>query len=392
MKKLLQINVTANWGSTGKIAEGIGISAMQNGWESYIAYGRMMNSSKSSLIKVGNKFDVYAHYTKNRFFDSEGLGSQNATKKLIAQIKEISPDVIHLHNIHDHWLNYQVLFEYLATVDTQIVWTFHDCWAFTGHCSHFENFGCFKWREYCTHCSHSNALFDRSERNFKLKKSLLTAVADRLTIVCVSEWLASYVRQSFLSKYRVKVINNGVDTSIFYNTKATEKEQMILGVSNVWPQYKGLDDFIKLRELLPDEIGITLVGLSEKQIKSLPDGIIGITRTSDVQELVNLYNEASAFVNPTHNDSFPTVNIEALSCGTPVVTYRTGGSPEAVDEQTGIVVDKGNVSSLASAILSVITDKKHYNQDACRARAVKMFNRETQYAKYIDLYSELVTK
>jgi glycosyltransferase involved in cell wall biosynthesis len=391
MPTLLQINVTANWGSTGKIAEGIGLSAINNGWESYVAYGRMMNPSKSALIKVGNKFDVYTHYAKNRILDEEGLGSKRPTKKLIAQIQKLSPDVIHLHNIHDHWLNYQILFEYLATVDTQIIWTFHDCWAFTGHCSHFENYNCFKWREECSHCSHNNALFDKSERNFNLKKSLLTAIADRLTIVCVSEWLANYVRQSFLSKCRVEVINNGIDPSVFKDTK-NEKRQMILGVSNVWPPYKGFGDFIKLRKILPKEIGITLVGLTEKQVKSLPSGIRGITRTSNVQELVNLYNEASVFVNPTHNDSFPTVNLEALACGTPVVTYRTGGSPEAIDEQTGIVVDKGDVNGLASAILKVMNDKEHYTQDACRARVVRMFNKDIQYAKYIDLYSELVTK
>jgi glycosyltransferase involved in cell wall biosynthesis len=391
MPKLLQLNVTANWGSTGKIAEGIGLSAVQNGWKSYVAYGRMMNPSKLELIKVGRTADVYTHYAKNRLFDAEGLGSKRATKELIAQIQELSPDVIHLHNIHDHWLNYQILFEYLATVDTQIVWTFHDCWAFTGHCFHFENYNCFKWRTECNHCAHSQSLIDKSERNFRLKKSLLTAVANRLTIVSVSEWLANYVRQSFFCECRIEVLNNGIDTSIFNIDNNVSKQKRIIGASNGWPSFKGLADFIKLREILSEEIEITLVGLSEKQVKSLPEGIIGITRTSNVQELVKLYNEASVFVNPTYNDSFPTVNLEALACGTPVVTYRTGGSPEAVDEQTGIVVDKGDVNGLASAILKVMDDKEHYAQDTCRERALKRFNRETQFSKYIDLYSELVT-
>lgn len=391
--KLLQLNVTANWGSTGKIAEGIGLSAISRGWESSIAYGRYMNSSQSSLIKVGNQFDVYSHYARSKFLDGEGLGSKQATEDLIRKIIQLQPDIIHLHNIHDHWLNYPLLFEYLTTVDTPIVWTFHDCWAFTGGCPHFESVGCMKWRhEACNgRCtlSHKNA-----NRNYNLRLEKFSKIGPRLHIVTVSEWLANYVRQSMFSEIgaSISVINNGIDVEGAFRLFDQKKDLMILGVSNVWPEYKGLGDFIKLRDFLPEEIKIVLVGLTQKQIDGLPDGIKGITRTSNVEELADLYRSASVFVNPTHNDSFPTVNLEALACGTPVVTYRTGGSPEAVDANTGIVVEKGDVNGLKDAVLSVINNPDKYTSKACRDRAVTCFNKDIQFSKYIDLYEEILSK
>lgn len=388
--KLLQLNVTANWGSTGKIAEGIGLAAMSRGWESYIAYGRYMNPSQSQLIKVGNKFDVYSHYARNRFFDGEGLGSKKATHRLIAQIDELTPDIIQLHNIHDHWLNYPALFKYLATIDSPVVWTFHDCWAFTGGCYHFEDNGCYKWRqgrcESPCHLKHK-----MSERNYSLKRELLGALGERLTVVAVSQWMAEYAKESFLrdSHARIEVLNNGINLDTF-KPSGSEKEKMILGVSNIWPKSKGLDDFVRLRQILADDIAITVVGLSEQQVKTLPEGITGMTRTASASELARIYAKASAFVNPTYSDSFPTVNLEALACGTPVITYRTGGSPEAVDGQTGVVVEKGNVEALAEAIMDVIGNPGLYTSENCRERTERNFNQDIQFGKYINLYSEII--
>lgn len=393
MLRLLQLNVTGNWGSTGKIAEGIGLAAMRRGWESTVAFGRYVNPSASKLIKVGEQRDVYLHYARSRFLDGEGLGSRSATKRLIGQIKELAPDIIQLHNIHDHWLNYPLLFEYLATTDTPVVWTFHDCWAFTGGCSHFENAGCFKWREECGDCRlRRRWSADNSKRNFGLKKELFGALPGRLTVVSVSEWLRNYVAQSFLGDCRLEVINNGVNTQVFSQAQVNGAKPMVLGVSNVWPPSKGLADFVELRKLLSPDIEIVLVGLTEKQICDLPEGIKGVQRTSSVEELVNLYREAAVFVNPTHNDSFPTVNLEALACGTPVVTYCTGGSPEAVDENTGIVVDKGDVRALASAITKVIENSSAFSPESCRRRAEACFNRDVQFGKYIDLYESILSE
>lgn len=392
VRKLLQLNVTANWGSTGKIAEGIGQAAIQRGWESVIAYGRYMNPSQSQLIKVGNKFDVYVHYAKARFLDSEGLGSTQATKKFIHQIQQTAPDIIHLHNIHDHWLNYPILFEYFAKISTPIVWTFHDCWAFTGGCPHFENARCYSWQN--NSCNLNCPLSHKKARkNFATKLKTFSKIGNNLTIVSVSQWLADYISQSFFSKAGsyIKIINNGIDLDNVFKPNG-DKQKIILGVSNIWPDSKGLKDFIKLRQLLPNDIRISLVGLTKKQIASLPSGITGIGRTKNAEELANLYRQASIFVNPTYNDSFPTVNLEALACGTPVVTYNTGGSPEAIDSKTGIVVEKGDIQTLADSIIEIINHPDRYSRENCRLRAETQFNKDTQFNKYIDLYEELLSK
>lgn len=391
MPSLLQLNCTANWGSTGKIAEGIGLAAMARGWESAIAFGRYLNPSQSQLMKVGSQTDVYLHYARYRLFNDEGLGSRRATRQLIGRIENYAPDVIHLHNIHGHWLNYPLLFEYLGSISTPIVWTLHDCWSFTGGCYHFENAGCFKWKNNCHQCGHRLKFqSDNSARNFLLKKHLFQAVGKRLTIVCVSEWLAKYVRQSLLGNCRIEVINNGIDTSVFTPSEDANHAPSIAGVSNVWTSEKGLDDFIELRRLLPEDIGITMVGLTSGQIADLPPGITGLCRTQSVDELVKIYRSANILVNPTYNDTFPTVNLEALACGTPVITYNTGGSPEAIDHSTGIVIEKGNIEQLAATVAAVCNGALKFSSDECRARAIRNFSQTTQFGRYIDLYHDLI--
>ncbi|EOA51798.1 glycosyltransferase [Bacteroides salyersiae] len=395
MPTLIQINVTANWGSTGKIAEAIGRSVMKKGWKSYIAYGRMMNPSESQLIKVGEKMDSYIHFAYNRLLDMEGRGSVRATKTLVRQIVEIKPDVVQLHNIHDHFLNYRILFEYLNQTDIQVVWTFHDCWAFTGHCYHFVQQDCMKWKKECGKCVQRNRFVDRSRENFLLKKGLFDGCKN-LTIVPCSEWMGNFVKESFLKEKHVEVIHNGVDLTVFkHSVTAVKKSKVgkfrIIAVSNVWLPYKGELDIYKLSEMLPlDEFEITMVGLSIDQVKNLPVGICGIQRTQNVQELVQLYSESDVLINPTYADTFPTVNLEALACGTPVITYRTGGSPEAIDEKTGVVVEQGNVESLANAIHQM----KEYplSSEDCRKRAEECFDKDKCFEKYIELYNDLLQK
>ena len=391
-KKLLQINVSANWGSTGKIAESIGLAAIKHGWESYIAYGRYCNPSQSHLIKIGTKIDPYLHYMHQRIFDDEGQCSKYATRQLIKTIKDLGPDVVQLHNIHDHYLNYRLLFEYLNQTDIKIVWTFHDCWAFTGHCFHFVTKKCERWKTECYDCplqhEYPKTLLDYSTENFSLKKSLFTNNKN-LTIVACSEWMAQFVRESFLQAKPLYVIHNGVDLDIF-KAMPNEKDQKtfkVLAVSNVWNKDKGIDDILALRNLLPEDYAMTIVGLNEKQLKNLP-GIKGIQRTQNVQELVKLYSEADVLINPTYADTFPTVNLEAFACGTPVITYRTGGSPEAIDEKTGVVVEQGDVKALADAIVRM----KEYPlaSSDCRKRAEEEFDKDKCFEKYIGLYEKLL--
>lgn len=390
MPTLLQINATANWGSTGKIAEAIGKSAISSGWDNYIAYGRYCNPSISKLIKVGTRLDTYAHYLYDRLFDMEGRSSICATHALIKKIIAIKPDVVQLHNIHDHYLNYPLLFEYLNETDIKVVWTFHDCWAFTGHCYHFIQQNCMKWKAECARCINRNKFIDRSKENFILKKSLFTANKN-LTVVPCSEWMASFVKSSFFKDKRIQVIYNGVDLHTFRVMPEVRKKDNrfhIIAVSNVWLPYKGIYDIFKLRKELSDEYEITIVGLSKDQMKELPSGIRGIQRTQNVKELVCLYNESNVLINPTYADTFPTVNLEALACGIPVITYDTGGSPEAIDEETGVVVKQGNIDALTAAIVHM----KEYplNTMACRKRAAQYFDNEKSFMEYITLYESLM--
>ena len=293
--RILQINVTANWGSTGHIAEEIGRVVQEKGWESYMAYGRNFVSSTSNLLHVNTWRDYYIHIFRTRVFDQHGLGSVKATRKLISEIEKIAPSIIHLHNIHGYYINYPILFAYLSKIDIPIVWTLHDCWTFTGHCSHYSYVGCERWRTLCHDCPQPRAypsswMIDRSEQNFRDKLHAFTSVGNMI-LVPVSEWLAGEIRYSFLKNYPMRGIHNGIDTEIF-KPKEISKSDLgldekftILGVASVWSLHKGLADFIKLREKLSNEYMIVLIGLDENQIKQLPAGIIGIRRTNSVQEL-----------------------------------------------------------------------------------------------------------
>lgn len=400
--KLLQINTTVNSGSTGRIAEEIGKLVMQQGHESYIAFGRGHRPSALKTIRIGNPWDFHLHALKTRLFDLHGFGSTKATRDFIEKVEKINTDIIHLHNIHGYYLNVEVLFNYLKQANKPAVWTFHDCWPFTGHCSHFDYVNCYKWETECFECPNKKGypaswFIDNSKNNYRRKKELFTGLPN-LTIVTPSKWLENHIKRSFLKEYPVKTIYNGVDLEVFRPVKKEEtfekhkleNEIYIIGVANVWSQRKGLDDFISLHKSLSGEIKIVLVGLKESQIKKLPEGIIGIQRTESVFDLAELYGGASVFVNPTYVDNFPTTNIEALACGTPVVTYNTGGSPEAVDEHTGLVVEKGDIKGLAEAIHSIIEKGKEHYTPLCRARAERYFNKDERFMDYLRLYESLI--
>jgi len=389
-KILLQINVTSNWGSTGHIAEIIGKKAIECGWKSYIAYGRYHNPSLSENIRVGCDLATYFHYAADKILGLEGRASVAATKHFIKQIDLIHPDVVQLHNIHDHFINYPLLFEYLNNSDIKVVWSFHDAWAFTGHCKHFVECNCDKWQSVCVNCPMLAKKVDLSKSNFILKKKLFTANKN-LIIVPASEWMAESVRRSFFKNNTIKVIHNGIDLNLFVpsNQRTNDGKFRVIAVSNGWPGYKGLNDIIKLRRFLPPEVVINVVGVSKEQSLSLPPGITGIQLTQNIQELVDMYGNSDVFINTTYADTFPTVNLESLACGTPIITYRTGGSPEILDAKTGIVVDKGDVEAMASAILYLW--KHPLSRDNCRQRAVELFDKDKCFRKYVELYDSLIS-
>ncbi len=393
--KLLQINVTANWGSTGKIAEDIGRLAITQGWESWIAYGRGNPTSQSHLIRIGSDMDMRLHGIQSRLLDNHGLASRNATRKLISHIRDIGPDIIHLHNIHGYFLNYPLLFQHLKQWGGPVVWTLHDCWPFTGHCAYYDYSRCDRWKTQCHNCPQlrsypASICRDRSRQNHTDKKTAFTNCPN-LTFVPVSDWLRHELSQSFLGTYPAVTIHNGIDTSTFrpiqQDTINTDKK-VILGVASVWDKRKGLDEFIKLRKLLPPQYTIILIGLSQDQISTLPDGITGIRRTESVDQLVALYNMADVFVNPTLEDNFPTTNLEALACGTPVITYDTGGSPEAIDKKKGYKIDYQDIDMMARKIKEACTQPIFSPAD-CRQRALDLYDKNKAFSEYIDLYKTL---
>jgi putative colanic acid biosynthesis glycosyltransferase len=395
--KILQINSVCGIGSTGRIATDIDKILKEKGHESYIAYGRGEARNCDTSIRIGSRFDNYMHVVKTRLFDKHGFGSKKATEEFINKIKELNPDVIHLHNIHGYYINIEILFNYLKEANKPVIWTLHDCWAFTGHCAHFDYIGCERWKTGCYSCPQKNIypssmLVDNSYHNFIKKKEIFSGVKD-MTIVTPSKWLAGIVKQSFLSQYPVKVINNGIDLDVFRPTESNFREKynitnkfIILGVANVWGKRKGYEYFIELsRKIRKDEI-IVIVGLTEKQKKRLPNNVIGITKTNNIEELARIYSAADVFINPTLEDNFPTTNLEALACGTPVISFDTGGSVECMDKSCGFVVEKGNLKELINAIEKVKEKGKLNYSYHCVKRAKNLYNKKDRVNEYVQEY------
>ena len=402
MKKLLQINTVSNSGSTGRIAEEIGLCAMHQGWESYIAYGRGDRPSASYKFRIGSDLMMYTNAIRARLFDSEGFTAEYATNKLVEFIQRIKPDIIHLHNIHGYYLNVEILFKYVAAVNIPVVWTLHDCWSLTGHCTHFDYVNCSKWKTLCFQCpqksSYPASFFaDRSEKNYLKKKELFTSV-EQMTIVTVSQWLNNIVNKSFLKNYPIKVINSGIDTNLFkpiFNGEMRKNYKLdgkfvILGVASIWSQRKGLSDFIALSRIIDTNSIIILVGLNPKQTKDLPSNIIGISRTENIRELAELYSTANVYVNTSVEETFGLTNVEALSCGTPIIVYNATACPESVSTETGLIVAKNNVPALWEAIQEVkLKGKGHYSAH-CVERAHALYRKEDRNNEYIYLYNNLL--
>lgn len=394
MKTLLQISVCVNVGSVGRIAEEIGAKAQACGWQSHIAYARAYyKPSSSKTIKIGSKWSVAWHGAMTRLFDRHGLASRGATKQLIRHIETIKPDIIHLHNLHGYYIHFPLLFDYLAKSGVPVVWTLHDCWAFTGHCAYFSACGCERWRKGCHDCPQKKSYpssfgCDRSRANYSLKQQCFTKVKN-MTLVTPSQWLAGLVKESFLKACAVKVINNGIDTKAFQPTPSGFREQhgwankkIVLGVAAQWGGTKGLADIIKLSSLLDDSYQVVLVGVTKQIKKRLPANVSGIEKTNSVRELAEIYSAADVFVNPTHQDNYPTTNLEARACGTPVITYDVGGSPESAGPEA-VVVNENDVEAIKDAVEEIVRKGKP------RATNGAHLSSQHTFQQYIDLYEQL---
>lgn len=402
--KVLQINATIGRGSVGRIVNDIYHELKKAGHECKVAFGRgeIKGIEKSDAIRIGNENEVRLHALISRITDKAGFYFPKSTQKLIEKIENYQPDIIHMHGNYGYYINIEVLLNYMKDSGIPVVNTLHSCWDFTGHCCYFDYIGCNRWKTGCEHCPQKKEypksyFFDNSKFNYQMKKKLFSSL-ENMVIVTPSYWLANLVEKSFLSKYPVKVINNGIDTEIFKPTKGNFRERynckekkIILGIANVWDRRKGLETFIELSKYLTEDYQIVLIGLSKMQLRKLPKTVIGITHTNNPNELAEIYTTADIFLNPTLEDNYPTTNLEALSCGTPVIGFNVGGIPEQLDMNRGIIVETGNVHKIIESIRyydnRTIEEKNKLKEASIEW--IRCFNTRQKMAKcYIELYNK----
>lgn len=396
--KVLQISTVCGSGSVGRIMVDIYHTLEKNGDEGLLAYGRRSAPEGVKAFRFGSDVDMGLHVLSTFFKGEHGFASGGQTKRLIEKIREWNPDVIHLQNIHGFVLQVELLFAYLKEAGKPVVWTLHDCWAYTGHCAFYDYTACENWKTGCAGCkeyrrTYPYALFkNNTVNNYERKRIAFTGVSN-LTIVVPSKWLAGEVKKSFLKDYPVQVIPNGIDRKNFRPMDEGLRDRLnlggkfvILGVANVWERRKGLSYFLELAGRLPQECQMILIGLSKKQMKEIPKNIIGLERTSNAKELAEYYSMADVFVNATLEDNFPTTNLEALSCGTPVITFDTGGSPESLNESCGRVVPKGDMDALLKAVLLEKDEPK--KKEDCLKQA-EQYEKYDRFQEYVELYHRL---
>lgn len=405
MPKVIQINTVSNFGSTGKIMEAIGLLAKSEGWDTKIAVGgrySLQSQLETYTISTVNQSRISAMHSL--LTDRHGFANRSETKAFLSWLKEETPDIVHLHNFHSYIINIELLFNYLAASKTPVVWTLHDCWPFTGHCSHFIDIDCYKWKGGCFDCpkTHSfpkSLFFDRSRQNYRDKKRLFTSV-NNLSLVTVSHWLGNMVEQSFLGKYPVNVIPNGVDLKKFKPSVSHVKskynlddKKVLLGVSTDWCKAKGLYDYVKLRKELPDDYAIVLIGMKPEQIKEIqPSGIVCIEKTQNVDELVAWYNAADIILNISYAETFGLPVAEGYACGKPAVVYDNTALSELIVPDVGMKVSTGNISELVKAIEIVVCKEVNEFVEPCRKRAETLYDREKNYKQYIELYNNAIAK
>ncbi len=388
--RILQINSFYN-GSTGKIMTSINKALINSNIESYIMWARGKGKKSKNEIYIGNTFEIYLHAFLARITGNNGFYSKIQTKKTIKKIKEINPDIIHLHNIHGYYINIEELFKYLKNTSTKIIWTLHDCWAFTGHCAYFDYCNCNKWKSKCYNCpnlnSYPKSLIDNTTNNYYKKKQIFSTI-NNIVLVTPSKWLTNTCKKSFLSEKEICTIYNGVDLSKFKKTNSNIKDKLnikekriILGVANVWEKRKGLDDFIKLSSLLDDKYQIVLIGLKKSQIKELPNNILGIKRTDNQEELVKLYSAADYYFNPSVEETFGLTTLEALACKTQCIVYNATALSEIAEICKCFIVEKNDVESVADIINNNRKMKINNNYH--------FFSSEKMINNYITLYDKI---
>lgn len=398
--KVYQINIVCGFGSTGRIVVDLAQTIEKEGGSCRIAYGRKNAPDTVDSFKFSNRLEVYSHVLMTRLMDRHGLYSKKATKRLIEDIKKYEPHIIHLHNIHGYYVNFEMLFHFLKEYNKPVVWTLHDCWAFTGHCAHFDYVGCQKWRDMCYNCPQKmlyphSLVFDNCTDNYRRKKRAFTSISN-MTLVTVSEWLKDVAKQGFLQKYLMKRISNGIDLVMMHPVESDiraqyglEDKKIILGVASFWHERKGIYTFYKLAEKIPENYVIVLIGAHKEKKEEIPKNILNIGRISDPQELVKWYTAADIYVNASAEETMGLTTVEAMACGTPAVVMNATANPELVDEGCGCVVEPGDIQQLLAAIYSLEKDEKTIVNCLERARC---YEKTKQYKEYIKLYRDILAE
>lgn len=394
MSLVVHINSMASSGCVARIAKGIVLESQRQGFDNVFAYGRGAGPDYCASIRIGSGWNFYSHVFESRLLDDQGRGSRHATRELIMKLDQLAPSLVHLHNIHGSYVNYPILFDWLRTTKTKVVWTLHDCWPFTGHCSYYDYVKCSKWKTGCYECTRTHDypkswIADRSRENYRDKEQSFTSLAvDQLVLVTPSRWLCGEVGSSFLGRYRTIVISNGVDAARHTTRNhLSHKKVGLIAVANQWHVIKGLDDLRTLSNLLDMErFSLTLVGeIAESQKRSFATEtrFTGRLRANAVSEA---YESSDLFINFTHEDNFPTVNVEALSHGLPIITFGAGGSAEALDEGTGWVI--GDVAEAQKVIDEF--EPSEAIRERCKARA-RDFSVERCSKAYVGLYGKVLS-
>ena len=395
---ILQINTVGNSGSTGRIAEQIGIEAIRNGWDSHIACAIRISRSRSNIVRVGSPWHRYPNVLWTRIFDSDSPLAKISTLKFVENIKRISPDIIHLHNLHGYYLHAPTLLKFLGEYGRPVVWTLHDCWPMTGHCAYFDFCGCEKWKSACAECPQKREypaswIFDRSAKNHSEKIELISKIKN-LTLVPVSNWIGETAKKSKLKFRHLQVIRNGINLEIFRpsKTEILSSPKTVLFVANKWEKRKGFDFIPEISAALGKDFECLVVGVDGKQEKYLRErGMRAMGKLENAQRLSQMYSSASVFANPTMQDNYPTVNLEAAACGTPVVTFDSGGTPETIPNPgAGSVVARGDVSTMVSEIKKFAALDKSEISKICRKTAEENFDAKAAFGKYCELYRSLV--
>lgn len=397
--RVLQVN-SMPVGSTGKIMFDIGACAAKNGIEMHYAYptfdASVPEAHQQDSYVIGNYMDSVGSHILGRITGYNDCFSIYPTKSFIRYMEQLKPDLLHLHNLHNCYLNLNLLFQYLKEKQIPVIWTLHDCWSFTGGCPYFTLEACEKWKEECHDCTQLNRYpkryFDKSRQLFHKKKALFSGMQE-VVLVTPSEWLSSLVKVSFLESYSCKVIRNGIDLNVFSVSAVDIRKQiceenkiLIMGCAYKWEKRKGLDSFIELAKRIDDNYRIVLLGIDEKTERKIPRNIIAVPRVADQSRLCQFYTAADVFVNPTLEDNYPTTNLEAIACGTPVVTFNTGGSPETVNDQTGAVVAVGDVKELYKKIQYIVANLREYS--TCCLQYSKEYDKAKMAAAYVRLYQD----